>query len=149
MRSDEDDNSSMGSDFHYSDEEEDSDYSGYSSSDISEVDFEIKVFEDVTKFLDQFDQLELEEEMKTPAKSKDDPTLNNKKVPEDKVETNMVEEETTEDTNAPSENPGEDRKTEDVLPEDYSHSCSSMNQVVFLFIIFFLISFSFLFSFSL
>ena len=148
MRSDEGDSSCTESDFHYSEDEEDSDYSGYSSFDISEVDFEIKVFEDVTKFLDQFDRLELEEEIKSRAKSKEDPTLNNKKVSEDKMETNMVEEETTEDINAPSEIPGEDRKTEHILPEVYPQSCSSLNQVVFLFLFFFLFSFSFLFLFS-
>ena len=89
-RSDEEDNSSMESDFHFSDDEEESEYSGYSSSNISEVHLEIKVFKDVTMFLDQIDKVELEEEMKTQAKSKEDPTLNNKKVSEDKTETWLI-----------------------------------------------------------
>ena len=82
MRSDEDDSDSCESDFDYSDDEEDSDYSGYSTSDISEVDLEIKVFQDVTELLDQFDKLQLEEEMKNAAKNTEDPNLNNKRVSE-------------------------------------------------------------------
>ena len=90
MRSDEDDSESTESDSNYSDDEEDSDYSGYSFSDISEVDFKIKVFQDVTKLLNHFDKLELEEEVKSAAKNAakktEDPTLNNKSVSEDNME---------------------------------------------------------------
>ena len=129
MRSDEEDSESSESDFHYSDSEEDSDYSGYLFSDISEVDFEIKVFQDVTMFLDQFDKLKLEEEIKSAAKKTEHPTLNNKNVSEDKMETNKAEEENKEDLIADSETLGEDRKTEDILPGDSLPPCSSNNQV--------------------
>ena len=133
MRSDEDDSESTESDSNYSDDEEDSEYSGYSFSDISEVDFEIKVFQDVTQLLEQFDKLELEVEMKSAAKNQakktEDPTLNSKNVSEDKMENDLAEVEIKEDFTAASETPGVDRKTGSSLPEDCLPPCSSSSQV--------------------
>ena len=133
MRSDEDDSESTESDSNYSDDEEDSDYSGYSVSDISEVDFEIKVFQDVTKLLNHFDKLELEEEVKSAAKNApkktEDPTLNNKSVSEDNMEIPLAKEEKKEDFTAASKTPDEDRKTGSSLPEDCLLPCYSGSQV--------------------
>ena len=120
--SSEDDDSQWGestdSGFDHSEDEEDS---GFSDTNISDVDA-------VTKFLDQSAKLELEEDLKSAAKSTEDPNLNNKKATEDKMETTQGEEET-------KEHMDEGRKTEDILPG----SCSSNNQVVFPFPFLFLI----------
>ena len=113
--------------FDYSEDEEDSGYSDYN---ISDVDFEVKVFDNVTKFRDQFANLELEEDVKEAAEGTEDPTLNNKKATEDKRETTRADEETEEDMEA-CEIPGEDRKTEDILPGDCIIPCSSSRLVVF------------------
>ena len=130
MRSDEDFSESTESDSNYSDNEEDSDYSDYSFSDISDVNSEIKVFQDVTEFINQVDKLELEEEMKRAAKITEDTTLNNKNVTEDKMKKTIAEEEIKEDFIAASETSGDDRKTENILPGDNLTPCSSKNQVI-------------------
>ena len=148
MRSDEDFSESTESDSNYSDDEKDSDYSDYSFSDISEVDFEIKVFQDVTKFINQFDKLELEEEMKRAAKNTVEPILNNKNVTEDKMKKTIAEEEIKEDFIAASETSGDDRKTDNILPGDNLTPCSSKNQVIASFSLSVSFSFSVSVSFS-
>ena len=95
------------------DNSEDEEDSGYSDYHVSDVDCEVKVFDNVTKFLNQLANLELEKDMKDAAEGTKGPTLNNKKVTEDKMETARADEETKEDMEA-----SEGRKTEDILPGD-------------------------------